>query len=105
MKAVDIIRDLLDVIEKIENNIGVTDTIVQPATANITAATGVDSNRFKQIVDLLTQQHQMYANSPADVVASLDSVTVHAGGGLNGPKHPHDIRVKDPSMYPNQQRF
>jgi len=30
-------------------------------------------------------------------------VTTHAGGGVNGPKHPHDLRVKDPSMYPNQQ--
>jgi hypothetical protein len=30
-------------------------------------------------------------------------VTTDAGGGLNGPKHPADLRVKDPSMYPNFQ--
>jgi hypothetical protein len=43
------------------------------------------------------------ANSPNEKIASIDAVTVDAGGGINGPKHPHDLRVKDPSMYPNQQ--
>ncbi len=101
MKATDIIRDLLDILDKIDHNSS--ENPVVPATANATVATGVDQNRFKQIVDLLTQQKQMYANSPAEVVASVDSVTVHAGGGWNGPKHPADLRVKDPSMYPNSQ--
>jgi hypothetical protein len=45
------------------------------------------------------------ANSPNPVVAPVEAVTTLAGGGLNGPKHPHDIRVKDPSMYPNQQEY
>ena len=103
MRATEIIRDLLDIIERIDGESQEEIAVVQPATANITAATGVDQNRFKQIVDLLTQQHQMYANSPAEVVASLDSVTVHAGGGVNGPKNPADIRSDSVSMYPNFQ--
>ena len=100
MRAADIIRDLLDIIEKIDE-VELPDQPVTPATANITTAIGPDQNRFKQIVDLLTQQHQMYANSPAEVVASIDSVTVHAGGGLNGPKNPADIRADSVAMYPN----
>jgi hypothetical protein len=43
----------------------------------------------------------MYDNSPAEVVASIDSVTIHAGGGLNGPKNPADIRADSVAMYPN----
>ncbi len=103
MRATEIIRDLLDIIEKIENKEEETAEI-SPASANITAATGVDQNRFKQIVDLLSQQHQMYANSPAEVVASVDSVTVHAGGGWNGPKNPADMRADSVPLYPNYQQ-
>jgi hypothetical protein len=39
------------------------------------------------------------ANSPNEVVADVDAVTTLAGGGVNGPKHPDDIRVKDPRGY------
>jgi hypothetical protein len=66
--------------------------------------TGVDTNRFDQIIDLLTADyHQMYDNSPAEVVAGIDSVTTKAGGGWNGPKNPADIRADSVSMYPNFQ--
>ena len=40
------------------------------------------------------------ANSPDEKYASIDAVTVDAGGGVNGPKHPTDIRVKDATPYP-----
>lgn len=101
MRAADIIRDLLDIIERIDGVESAEST--PPATANATVVTGVDQNRFKQIVDLLSQQHQMYSNSPAEVVASVDSVTVHAGGGLNGPKNPADMRADSVPMYPGFQ--
>ena len=45
----------------------------------------------------------MYDNSPAEVVAGIESVTTNAGGGLNGPKNPADIRADSVSMYPNFQ--
>lgn len=99
MRATDIIRDLLDILDKIDHNSS--ENTAVPATANATVATGVDQNRFKQIVDLLTQQKQMYANSPAEVIASVDSVTVHAGGGWNGPKNPADMRADSVPLYPN----
>lgn len=61
-------------------------------------------NRIKQIAGLLPRDcDATYSNEPQEQYASIEAVTTHAGGGMNGPKHPHDIRVKDPSMYPNQQ--
>jgi len=40
-----------------------------------------------------------YSNTPNEIVADVDSVTTLAGGGPNKPKHPADIRVKDPRGY------
>ena len=96
MRATDIIRDVLDLIDKIDcgNESTDPDAIV----------TGVDNNRFKQIFDLLSHEHeQMYNNSPAERVAGIDSVTIDAGGGWNGPKNPADHRADSISMYPNYQ--
>jgi hypothetical protein len=39
------------------------------------------------------------ANAPDEKYADIDAVTTLAGGGVNGPKHPADIRVKDPRGY------
>ena len=65
-----------------------------------------DIRRFRQIVDLADSgEPTEYSNTPKEEYASIEAVTTDAGGGVNGPKHPHDIRVKDPSMYPNQQEF
>jgi hypothetical protein len=67
--------------------------------------TGDDINRFKQIVDLADKPNPnaQYSNEPNEQYADIEAVTTNAGGGLNGPKHPHDIRVKDPSAYPHTQ--
>ena len=93
MRATDIIRNILDLIDNIDDP--------QPvATAEIIAtAPAADMNHFKQIIDLVSQGGQ-YSTAPDEKYSSIDSVTVDAGGGINGPKHPHDIRVKDPSAYP-----
>ena len=76
---------------------------VSPLTYNTTS--GDEVNRFKQIVDLASEPKQptLFANSPDEHYADIDAVTVDAGGGMNGPKHPHDLRVKDPSAYPHTQ--
>jgi hypothetical protein len=101
MKAVEVIRGILDIIDQIDAVNASNE--VPAATGNMTVATGVDQNRFKQIVDLLSKPEQMYDNSPGEVVASIDSVTVHAGGGWNGPKNPADIRADSVAMYPEFQ--
>ena len=84
-----------------------TATIAPPEDASpLTHAPGDDINRWRQIVDLASNDGcEPYGNTPNEQIADIDAVTIHAGGGVNGPKHPHDIRVKDPSAYPNQQEF
>jgi len=101
MRATEIIRSLLDLIDQVDR---VQDQQPVPAPDEEPIQTGVDTNRFKQIFDLLSAENeQMYSNSPAEVIAGIESVTTHAGGGLNGPKNPADIRSDSVSMYPNYQ--
>ena len=59
-----------------------------------------DENHFKQIEDLHSDDcgcgcmaGKQYSNTPEEKYADIDSVTVDAGGGVNGPKHPADLRV------------
>ena len=96
MRATEIIRSVLDLIDDIDcNNSDHRDNSIQ---------TGVDTNRFKQIFDLLSQDNeQMYNNSPAEKIAGIDSVTVNAGGGWNGPKNPADHRSDSVSLFPAHQ--
>jgi hypothetical protein len=85
MRAADIIRAILDILDQEERKDQMPD---EP---------GEQNSRFKQIFAMLDNPSQgPLSNSPNEVVAPLSSVTTDAGGGLNGPKHPADIRVKDP---------
>jgi len=109
MKASDIIRELLcliDIIDGKQQSPVTPVSMPEPAVAvavDLTPATELDDGprRFKQIFDILSSERtQQYDNSPAEVVAGIASVTTDAGGNV---KHPADLRVKDPSMYPNYQ--
>jgi len=61
-------------------------------------------SRMKQIAGLLPDNScGEYANEPHEKYADIDSVTVDAGGGVNGPKHPSDLRGDHVSLYPNHQ--
>ena len=102
MRTTDIIRDVLDLIDRVECAQEPTEVVAVSVEEPI--QTGVDTNRFKQIFDILSAERaQMYNNSPAETVAGIESVTTHAGGGLNGPKNPADMRANSISMYPNYQ--
>ena len=94
MRATDIIRDVLDLIDQIDQS----EEQAPTATIEIEPEQGeAEASRFKQIFAMLSNpSHGPLANSPNEVVADVDSVTTLAGGGVNGPKHPDDIRVKDP---------
>ena len=97
MRASEIIRGVLDLIDQIDAQ----QEVVEPEHE---VRTGVDDNRFKQIFDLITtQRKQQYDNSPTEVMATSKSVTVDAGGGVNGPKNPADIKSNSISMYPEWQ--
>lgn len=99
MRIQDVIRSVLDIIDNGAEDMQPDDT---PS-----GYCDDDLARFKQIAGIISQPGEMspLANSPQEKVADIAAVTVDAGGGVNGPKHPHDIRVKDPSMYPNQQEI
>jgi len=95
MRAQDIIRAVLDILDQDDKEVRVdVDTVVPNEP-------GEQNSRFKQIFHMLSQRNRQepYSNSPRDAVADIEAVTTDAGGGLNGPKHPHDIRVKDPRGY------
>jgi len=96
MRAQDIIRAVLDLLDKSEEPSGSVEV-----TTNMPPEEGEPiAGRFKQIFAMLTAPSQgPLANSPNEIVADVDAVTTLAGGGVNGPKHPADIRVKDPGGY------
>ena len=93
MKTTDIIRAVLDLLDQAE----------KPTELNVDYQDdepGEQTSRFKQILSMIQNKHTpQYSNSPNEVVAPVDAVTTDAGGGMNGSKHPADIRVKDPSPY------
>ena len=89
MRATDIIRQILDIIDDVETQ-----------TSNIEVKVDNDDDgHFKQILSMLTNKQSSYTTQPNEVVAPVSAVTTDAGGGVNGPKHPDDIRVKDPRGY------
>lgn len=61
-----------------------------------------DIRRFRQIVDLASAQQTEYPNTPKEEYAGIESVTTSAGGGMQAPKHPADIRGEQPSIYPGR---
>ena len=88
MRTTDIIRLVLDLLDKKEEN----EANPMPPEQGEPVA-----SRFKQIYAMLDNPPESpIANAPNEVVADVDAVTTLAGGGVNGPKHPADIRVKDP---------
>jgi len=97
MRATEIIRGVLDLIDQVETK--------SPESSNPTAEEYYDdeTRRFDQISDIVDTAPGTYDNSPADAIASIETVTIKAGGGTNAPKHPADIRTNAPSMYPNFQ--
>lgn len=59
-----------------------------------------DIRRFRQIIDLADSgEPTEYSNTPKEEYAGPESVTSGAGGGLNGAKHPDDIRGNSFKIY------
>jgi hypothetical protein len=108
MRATDIIRGVLDLIDQVECAAQAQEPTVAIAVTpdEEPIQTGVDTNRFKHIYAMLDAERSnppMYDNSPNETVAGIDSVTKDAGGGWNGPKNPADMKADSISMYPNFQ--
>ena len=95
MRATDIVRQVLDLLDAVEG-----DHDLKPEVKIDVQQNDEPDDRFKQILAMLdADSFGPLANSPNEVVADVDAVTTLAGGGVNGPKHPADIRVKDPRGY------
>jgi len=95
MRATDIVRQVLDLLDAVEG-----DHDLKPEAEVHINQNNEPDDRFKSILAMLdSDSFGPLANSPNEVVADVDAVTTDAGGGLNGPKHPDDIRVKDPRGY------
>ena len=93
MRATDVLRNVLDLIDQIEDS-------KSPKVDVQVSQNDESDKRFRQILAMLdTDSFGPLANSPNEVVAPVDAVTTLAGGGVNGPKEPADIRVKDPRGY------
>ena len=89
MRGTDVLRSILDLLDQIE--------VKQPTVDIEINKSHEPDDRFRQILAMLdANSFGPLANSPNEVVAPISSVTTNAGGGVNAPKHPADIRVKDP---------
>ena len=89
MTTTDIIRAVLDIIDNAATTPSAVDAVPNEP--------GEQTSRFKQILAMLQNPNQgEYANTPNEIVSGIASVTTDAGGGVNGPKHVDDLRVKDP---------
>ena len=95
MKITDVIRSVLDIIDSSE----------QPESVNqdYMPEEGDDEiMRMKELVGINPEEVQ-FSNSPDELYADIKKVTVDAGGGINGPKHPGNIRTTNFPMYPHLQ--
>ena len=94
MRATEIIRGVLDLIDQVE------DYSQEPSQETAAEFYDDEARRLEQVADLLSTGSGTYDNSPVEAVASIEAVTIKAGGGVNGPKHPADIRADSIAMYP-----
>lgn len=99
MRITDIIRGVLDVIDRAEAPEPQVAVIVQPESAPQDDAELV---RMRQIAGLLGTGDNEYSNSPEQRVADVDAV-IASGDDVHRSKHPSDIRADSISMFPNFQ--
>lgn len=93
MRVSEIIRQVLDVIDQAEAQ-----QAEQPVEDM--GYSEQDIKRFRQIAGL-TSTDKQYSTEPKEEYADIEAVTNNAGAdGMNGTKHPADIRGEHPSLYP-----
>lgn len=113
MRASEIIRSVLDLIDQVDSADQSQDTaamvavVQEPVEPSITVPSNdiEEMSRLRQIVDLLpddTDDACGYSNSANEKYAGIDSVLA-SGTDLLKSKNPSDIRGEHPSMYPFYQ--
>ena len=102
MRATEIIRGVLDIIDKAEcGEVQAAQPV--PATVSMTPPLPGFAEIFAQLASKIEQQPPestpaMYDNSPDPLIKDIHSVTTAAG--LSDVKHPHDLRGKDQPLFP-----
>ncbi len=101
MRATDIIRQVLNMIDAIDTNAAQGAPHEEPKEISVEIEAGTEDElaRMKQIAGLIGSSETEYSNQPQERIASIEAVTTDAGGGVNGPKHPADIRGEHPRLY------
>lgn len=99
MRITDIIRTVLDLVDRVEAE--------QPKEPEMQVTVHAEGDpdelaRLKQIAGLMSSDETEYANSPEEKTADIDAVTA-SGTDLMKSKHPSDIRGEHGSMYPYTQ--
>ena len=90
MRATEIIRDILDLIDKVEHK----------STDAESSYYDDETRRKNQIDDLQgCNTDSGYANEPDERVSDITVVTTRAGGGWQEPKHPDDMRGEHGRLY------
>ena len=105
MRATDIIRQVLNMIDAIDTNAAQGAMHPEPAEISVEIDAGEPDElaRMKQIAGLLTGPDQtQYSNEPQERIAGIEAVTTNAGGGVNGPKDVADIKSSTVAMYPGK---
>ena len=96
MRIAELLRGILDAIEQEQATPG--------PTMSVSITKPVDSEearRFDQIAALAPQPNMdPVVNRPQEQYADIEAVTTAAGGGMQTPKNPADIKGEHPSLYP-----
>jgi hypothetical protein len=83
MRATEIIRNLLDIIDQVDNE--------------------KDEQEIEIEIDTPDYEEEtQYSNSPDEHYTHKDTL-LSMGNDLNKPKHPADLRADSVSLYPNMQ--
>lgn len=97
MKITDIIRGVLDVIDRAEAP--KTEPVVAIAVAAEPETELADMQRLAGLLDVAEPE---YANEPNEIVAPIGAA-FPAGDDVHHAKNPADIRTNAPSMFPDWQ--
>ena len=96
MRATEIIRGVLDLIDQVECATHPTEELPQDPIG------GAFAQIFAKLAaEQPPQDPPIYTNSPDTHVQGIEAVTTAAGLGTLGASSPSDIRTNAPSLYPN----
>ena len=97
MKITDIIRQVLDIVDAVEQPEPKMAVVV--STEPSPAEDDAELVRMPQIAGLIGTGDTEYSNSPEEMTAPIDAVLA-SGDDVHKSKHPSDMRSDSVSMYP-----